>query len=48
MRWDGRVEFMCDITSAYKTLVGQLKVKDHLVDVDVDDWMILKWTFRKK
>jgi len=30
-----------------RVLVGKLKERDHLEDLSIDEWIILKWVFRK-
>jgi len=36
-----------EMINAYKVLVGNLKVRDHWEDLDVDGRMILEWIFEK-
>jgi len=31
----------------YRVLVGNLRERDHLGDLDIDGWIILRWIFRK-
>jgi hypothetical protein len=33
---------------AYRILVGNLRERDHLEDIDVDGQIILKWIFKKQ
>jgi hypothetical protein len=47
MRWAWHVAHMRQKRSAYRVLVGKLRLRDHLEGPDVDVRLILKWIFRK-
>jgi hypothetical protein len=47
MRWAVHVARIGEMINAYKVLVGNLKVRDHWEDLDVDGRMILEWIFEK-
>ena len=38
---------MGDKRDVYKALVGNLRERDHLEELCVDGWIILKWIFKK-
>jgi hypothetical protein len=44
MRWAGHAACM---KNAYRILVGNLKRREHLEDIGVDEKIILKWIFNK-
>jgi len=43
LRWAGDVPRMEELRNAYRTVVGNLKGKDHSEDLGVDWRLILKW-----
>jgi hypothetical protein len=47
MRWTGRVARMGAMRSAYRILVGNLKVRDHFGDLEVNGRITLNWILKK-
>lgn len=43
----GHVAHMWESGSAYRVLVGKLREKDHLEDVDIHGKIIMKWVLKK-
>jgi hypothetical protein len=46
MRWMGHVAQIGDRSVAYRVLVGDLRDRDHLEDLDIDGRIILKWILK--
>jgi len=50
MRWVGHVARMGEKSGKYRALMGNLRERDHLEDLRIDEknWrIILKWSFKK-
>ena len=47
LRWAGYVACMGDRRGAYRVLVGDLRERDHLQDLGIDERIILKFISRK-
>jgi hypothetical protein len=45
-RWVGHVARMGK-KGAYRVLIGRLRERDQLEDIDIDGRIILKWIFKK-
>ena len=47
MSWAGLVEHKRDKRNLCEVLCENLEKRDHLEELDIDGWILLKWVLRK-